>query len=92
MKILTSAEHPNIIQLFEIYETDSELLLIMELATGGEVCSSHTLYLMHGAVRTCFARLPQLNQLWGSTIVHSFTHTPVHTHSTLHRTTSQHTA
>ena len=41
MKILTSAEHPNIIQLFEIYETDSELLLIMELATGGEVCSSH---------------------------------------------------
>ena len=41
MKILTSAEHPNIIQLFEIYETDSELLLIMELATGGEVCSSY---------------------------------------------------
>jgi hypothetical protein len=45
MKILTSAEHPNIIQLFEIYETDSELLLIMELATGGEVCSSHIGYI-----------------------------------------------
>ena len=37
LRILTKARHPNIIQLYEIYETDRELLLVMEWATGGEV-------------------------------------------------------
>jgi len=29
--------HPNVVQLYEIIETDSHLYLIMEMATGGEL-------------------------------------------------------
>ena len=35
--ILKMIRHPNLVQLYEIIETDSRLYLIMELATGGEL-------------------------------------------------------
>ena len=35
--ILIKLDHPNIIKLYEIYETDKYIYLIMELCTGGEL-------------------------------------------------------
>ena len=35
--ILRSIRHPNIVQLFEVYETTTKLYLVMELLTGGEL-------------------------------------------------------
>lgn len=35
--ILKMIRHPNLIQLYEIIETDKQLYLIMEMATGGEL-------------------------------------------------------
>ena len=88
MKILTSAEHPNIIQLFEIYETDSELLLIMELATGGEVCSSYI-----SCTVQCESVLPGYHSR-----ITQCTHSPTRPsarlahYTALHRTTPHYTA
>lgn len=37
IKILKKVRHPNVIQLYEIIETDSELFLIMEYCQNGEL-------------------------------------------------------
>ena len=37
IKILKKVRHPNIIQLYEIIETESELFLIMEYCQNGEL-------------------------------------------------------
>lgn len=37
MKILKSIRHPNVIKLYEIIETKSNIYLMMEYASGGEL-------------------------------------------------------
>lgn len=37
IKILKQTHHPNVVQLYEIIETDKDLYLIMEFASGGEL-------------------------------------------------------
>lgn len=37
IKILKSVRHPNVIQLYEIIETENQLYLIMEYSEGGEL-------------------------------------------------------
>ena len=37
IKILKKVRHPNIIQLYEIIETEKELYMIMEFCKGGEL-------------------------------------------------------
>lgn len=37
--ILTHVDHPNIVKLYEVYEDEMSYSLVMELMTGGEVCS-----------------------------------------------------
>eukprot|EP01112_Ceratiomyxa_fruticulosa_P015902 TRINITY_DN4751_c0_g1_i2.p1 TRINITY_DN4751_c0_g1~~TRINITY_DN4751_c0_g1_i2.p1 ORF type:complete len:137 (-),score=14.39 TRINITY_DN4751_c0_g1_i2:82-492(-) len=37
VEIMRQLEHPNIISLNDIYETDSDLTLVLELVTGGEL-------------------------------------------------------
>ena len=37
VEILRSIRHPNIVQLFELYESPNRLYLVMELLTGGEL-------------------------------------------------------
>ena len=37
IKILKKVRHPNVIQLYEIIETEKELYMIMEYANGGEL-------------------------------------------------------
>ena len=37
IKILKKVRHPNVIQLYEIIETNSELYLIMEFCPNGEL-------------------------------------------------------
>lgn len=37
IKILKVVRHPNVIQLYEIIETNKQLFLIMEYASGGEL-------------------------------------------------------
>jgi len=37
VEILKKLEHPNIIKLYDIFETETELYLVMELVTGGEL-------------------------------------------------------
>ena len=36
-RVLKSIKHPNVVRLFEIYNTPTELILVMELVTGGEL-------------------------------------------------------
>lgn len=35
--ILKTADHPNIVRLYEIYEDDKYIHLVMELCTGGDL-------------------------------------------------------
>lgn len=37
VEILRSISHPNIVTLYEIYESEHRLYLVMELVTGGEL-------------------------------------------------------
>ena len=37
VKIMSELDHPNIVRLYEIYETEQHIFLIMELCTGGEL-------------------------------------------------------
>lgn len=37
ISILQQIDHPNVVRLFEVFETDKELQLVMELVTGGEL-------------------------------------------------------
>ena len=37
IKILKKVRHPNVIQLYEIIETEKELYMIMEFCNGGEL-------------------------------------------------------
>ncbi len=37
IKILKKVHHPNVVQLYEIIETDKDLFLVMEFAAGGEL-------------------------------------------------------
>jgi hypothetical protein len=37
VQIMSELDHPNIVQLYETFETDEHLFLIMELCTGGEL-------------------------------------------------------
>ena len=37
MRILKTLNHPNIVRLYEVIDTEKELFLIMEYASGGEV-------------------------------------------------------
>lgn len=37
IKILKQTHHPNVVQLYEIIETDKDLYLIMEFSSGGEL-------------------------------------------------------
>ena len=37
IKILKKVRHPNVIQLYEIIETEKELFMIMEQTNGGEL-------------------------------------------------------
>lgn len=37
IKILKKVRHPNVIQLYEIIETEKELYMVMEFACGGEL-------------------------------------------------------
>jgi calcium-dependent protein kinase len=34
---MSELDHPNIVQLYETFETDDHIFLIMELCTGGEL-------------------------------------------------------
>jgi calcium/calmodulin-dependent protein kinase I len=36
-RVLKEVEHPNMIMLYEIFHTDEQLILVMELVTGGEM-------------------------------------------------------
>ena len=38
IKIMKLLDHPNIVQLYEVIETELYILMIMEYASGGEVC------------------------------------------------------
>ena len=35
--ILSQVDHPNVVKLFEIFENESSINIIMEILTGGEV-------------------------------------------------------
>jgi calcium-dependent protein kinase len=37
VRIMSELDHPNIVQLYETFETDDHIFLIMELCTGGEL-------------------------------------------------------
>ena len=37
VQIMSELDHPNIVQLYETFETDDHIFLIMELCTGGEL-------------------------------------------------------
>lgn len=37
IKILKKVRHPNVIQLYEIIETEKDLFMIMEFSAGGEL-------------------------------------------------------
>ena len=37
IKILKQLHHPNVVQIYEIIETDKDLYLVMEFASGGEL-------------------------------------------------------
>ena len=37
VNLMIKLDHPNIIKLYEVYETDKSIYLIMELCTGGEL-------------------------------------------------------
>ena len=37
VNLMIQLDHPNIIKLYEVYETDKNIYLIMELCTGGEL-------------------------------------------------------
>ncbi len=37
IKILKQVHHPNVVQLYEIIETDKDLYLVMEYSSGGEL-------------------------------------------------------
>ena len=37
IKILKQLHHPNVVQIYEIIETDKDLYLVMEYASGGEL-------------------------------------------------------
>jgi 5'-AMP-activated protein kinase catalytic alpha subunit len=37
IKILKKTHHPNVVQLYEIIETEKDLYLVMEFAAGGEL-------------------------------------------------------
>jgi 5'-AMP-activated protein kinase catalytic alpha subunit len=37
IKILKQTHHPNVVQLYEIIETEKDLYLVMEFAAGGEL-------------------------------------------------------
>ena len=39
INILQQLDHPNIVKLYETYESPDELYLVMELCTGGELCT-----------------------------------------------------
>ncbi|KAK1882533.1 MAP/microtubule affinity-regulating kinase 4 [Dissostichus eleginoides] len=53
VRIMKGLNHPNIVQLFEVIETDKTLYLIMEFASGGEVFD----YLVsHGRMKEVEAR------------------------------------
>ncbi|XP_055370489.1 MAP/microtubule affinity-regulating kinase 4 isoform X6 [Betta splendens] len=53
VRIMKTLNHPNIVQLFEVIETDKTLYLIMEYASGGEVFD----YLVsHGRMKEVEAR------------------------------------
>lgn len=53
VRIMKGLNHPNIVQLFEVIETDKTLYLIMEYASGGEVFD----YLVsHGRMKEVEAR------------------------------------
>ena len=42
ISIMSKADHPNIVKLFEIYESNRSLYLIMELCKGGELFTKIT--------------------------------------------------
>jgi 5'-AMP-activated protein kinase, catalytic alpha subunit len=37
IKILKQLHHPNVVQIYEIIETEKDLYLVMEYASGGEL-------------------------------------------------------
>jgi 5'-AMP-activated protein kinase catalytic alpha subunit len=37
IKILKKLHHPNVVQIYEIIETERDLYLVMEFASGGEL-------------------------------------------------------
>lgn len=49
VQIMSEMDHPNIVRLHEIFETDDNLYLIMELCTGGELLDR-----LHKQDRHCF--------------------------------------
>ena len=38
--ILSQVDHPNVVKMFEIYDTEATIHIVMELLTGGEVILS----------------------------------------------------
>lgn len=71
--ILKSLKHPSIIQLFEVFETPLEVVLILDLVTGGELFDYLT---KHNVVKeeevVCFIRqlLKALEYMHGVSVVH----------------------
>lgn len=65
--ILSRMEHPNIVRLYEVFETDDALFLVEELATGGELLS----VVLAGAVPEAQARAVMIQVFSALAYLHS---------------------
>ncbi len=52
VRIMKLLDHDNIVKLYEVIDTETILYLVLEYASGGEVCCAHVLPLPHGRHRS----------------------------------------